>query len=79
MCIGANNGLRLSEECINKEVSWEETNKRCPLNAMTKNPFQVWPNAAVPYIMDASISKLTKDCIILSGRIKGADCVTNVM
>ena len=60
--VGANNGLRSSNKSINKEAFWEETNKRCPLNAMTKTQLHVWPNATVPYIMDASISKLTKDC-----------------
>ena len=60
--VGADNGLKSSKESVNEEVSWEEANKRCPLNAMTKNPSLVWPNATVPYKMHASISKLTKDC-----------------
>ena len=67
MCIGADNGLRSSKEGINEEVSLEETNKRCPLNAMTKDPSRVWPNATVPYKMGAYISKLTKDCYLCVG------------
>ena len=68
MCIGADKGLRSSKENINKEVPWEETNKRCPLNAMTRDPSRVWPNATVPYKMGATLSKLTKHCSLCVGR-----------
>ena len=67
MCIGVDKELRSSKECMNKNVSWEETNKRCPLNAMTRTPSRVWPNATVPYKIGHYISKLTKDCSMYVG------------
>ena len=57
VCIGADKGLRSSKENINKEVPWEETNTRFPLNAMTINPSRVWPNAVVPYKIGATMSE----------------------
>ena len=68
MCIGANSGLRSSKKGIDNEASREETNKRGPQNAMTRNPSCVWPNATVLYKMGGSISNLTKDCSLRVGR-----------
>ena len=67
MRIGANNSLRSLKESNQKDVSQGNSNKWGPLNAMTRAPFLVWPNATVSYTMDASISKLTKDCSMSMG------------
>ena len=58
-CLGAESGFRSWKENSNMASS-EELSKRCPQNAMTRNPFHVWPNAVMPYIFDAFISKCYK-------------------
>ena len=38
--------------------------KRCPQNAMTEDPTNIWPSTTIPYYVDSRLSKITCMTII---------------